>query len=265
MELDVINKLTKDLKNACVNLGRDEARFLVDAYYIIQEDRKRSWNQDRSLEKGNEPHDLIRWFAEQSESLEGQIAKALDAYSAGQPEGQWARRQIGIGPVIAAGLLAHIDVNVTTTSTKLWRYAGLDPTSKWEKGKKRPWNASLKTLTWKIGESFVTTCNNENSFYGPVYAKRKKLETERNEQGLFADQAAKVLETKKIGKDTDAYKAYSVGKLPPAHIHSRARRYAAKLFLSHYLEMAQRAHGIEPTTPYIIALGGHADYIPPPP
>ena len=265
MELDVINKLTKDLKNASVNLGRDEARFLVDAYYIIQEDRKRSFNQERALEADGEPHSIISWFANQSEMLEKQISKALDAYSASKPEGQWARRQVGIGPIIAAGLHAHIDLALTTTSTKLWRFAGLDPTSKWEKGKKRPWNASLKTLTWKIGESFVKTCNNENSFYGPVYAKRKKLETERNEQGLFADQAAKVLETKKIGKDTDAYKAYSVGKLPPAHIHSRARRYAAKLFLSHYLEMAQRAHGIEPTTPYIIALGGHADYIPPPP
>ena len=265
MELDVITKLTKDLKNASTTLGRDEARFLVDAYYIIQEDRKRSWNQDRSLEKENEPHELLRWFAEQSESLEGQIAKALDAYSASLPEGQWARRQVGIGPVITAGLLAHIDLETTTTATKLWRYAGLDPTSKWEKGKKRPWNAGLKLLCWKAGESFVKTCNNEKSFYGPVYSTRKKLEIERNEEGLFAEQAANILVAKKIGKDTDAYKAYSVGKLPPAHIHARARRYATKLFLSHYLEMAQRANGIEPTTPYIIAIGGHADYIPPPP
>lgn len=265
MELETIQRLSKDLRNASVTLGRDEARFLVDAYYIMQEDRIRTASQERELGKGQEPHEVLSWLKGQSSVLEQQVAKALDAYSASLPEGQWARRQVGIGPVIAAGLLAHIDLSLTTTATKLWRYAGLDPTSKWEKGKKRPWNAGLKVLAWKAGESFVKTCNNENSFYGPIYAQRKKLEIERNEAGLFADQAAAMLEKKNFKKETEAYKSYSVGKLPPAHIHSRARRYAVKLFLSHYLEVAQRLNGIEPTTPYIIAIGGHADYIPPPP
>ena len=45
------------------------------------------------------------------------------------------------------------------------------------------------------------------------------------------------LEKYKIGKTTDAYKAYSVGKLPPAHIHARAKRYAVKMFISHLHEI----------------------------
>ena len=264
MQLDTIQKLTKDLRQAGGTLGRDEARFLVDAYYMLQEDRKRTFNQERSLDKQNEPHELITWLANQSQLLEKQILSSLDVYSANIPEGQWARRQIGIGPVIAAGLNAHIDLEKTTTTTRLWRYAGQDPTSKWEKGQKRPWNASLKVLCWKIGESFVKTCNHEQSFYGPIYIKRKELEIERNEAGMFAEQAKAILETKRIGKETEAYKAYSVGKLPPAHIHSRAKRYAVKMFLSHYLEMAQRLNGLPVTTPYILSVGGHSDYIPPP-
>lgn len=270
LTFDPITKLNKDMKDASVQLGADEARFLVDAYYIMQEDRKRSYNQERALITSQEPHDIISWFAAQNKHLEKQIATTLDIYSASKPEGVWARRQCGIGPIISAGLIANVSLHdpktgERSTAAKLWRFAGLDPTSKWEKGKKRPWNASLKVLSFKIGDSFVKTCNLEDSFYGPVYKKRKLLEIERNEQFLFKAQAEYILKTKNIDKKTDAYKAYSVGKLPDAHIHARARRYAAKLFLSHYLEVAQRLHGIEPAIPYIIAVAGHADYIPPPP
>lgn len=263
--LEPLAKLSKDLREAAATLGDAEARFLVDAYYMIQEDRKRTFNQERALSAGAEPHTVVSWFAAQNKHLEGQIAAALDRYSAAKPEGIWARSQVGIGPIIAAGLLANIDVTKTTTATKLWRFAGYDPTCKWERGQKRPWNASLKVLGYKIGESFVKTCNNEKAFYGPIYAKRKALENKRNDEGLNAATAAAILKTKKFKTDTEAYKAYSIGRLPPAHIHARARRYAVKLFLSHYLEIAQRAHGITPQTPWIIALGGHADYIPPPP
>lgn len=265
MSIEIIQKLSKDLRAASKNLEAHEARFLVDAYYIMQEDRKRSFNQERALAANKEPHEIISWFASNNQMLEKQIAISLDIYSDSKAEAQWARRQVGIGPIIAAGLLANIDLATTPATPNLWRFAGLDPTSKWEKGEKRPWNASLKTLCWKIGESFVKTCNHKESYYGPVYSKRKKLEIERNEQFLFKDQAAKILEVKRIGKTTDAYKAYIQGKLPDAHIHARAKRYAVKLFLSHYLEVAQRINGIEPRTPYAIAQLGHTDYIPPPP
>jgi hypothetical protein len=59
------------------------------------------------------------------------------------------------------------------------------------------------------------------------------VELVKNEAGAFANQAAEKLEKFKIGKTTDAYKAYSIGKLPPAHIHARAKRVAVKMFLSH--------------------------------
>ena len=55
----------------------------------------------------------------------------------------------------------------------------------------------------------------------------------RNDHGDYAERAALILTQKKFDKKTDAYKAYSSGNLPPAHIHAMARRYAVKLFLSH--------------------------------
>jgi DNA modification methylase len=78
----------------------------------------------------------------------------------------------------------------------------------------------------------------------------------------YYDQAATKLEKFKIGKTTDAYKAYSIGKLPPAHIHARAKRYAVKLFLSHLHEtMHEIEHGTTPPLPYALAHLGHAHKI----
>lgn len=264
MQLEQIQKLTKDLRQATVTLSNDEARFLVDSYYQMQEDRKRSDNQVRSLVETGEPHAVIEWLAGNTRALENQIKRALDAYSASSDIGAWSRSVIGIGPVIAAGLIAHIDITKAETAGQIWRFAGLDPTSEWKKGERRPWNASLKTLCWKIGESFVKVSGNPDAVYGQIYVQRKALETENNENGLYKEQAELKLQKFNIGKSTDAYKHYAAGKLPPAHIHARAKRYAVKIFLSHWHEMAYIFHyGKNPPAPYAIAILGHAHKIEP--
>lgn len=264
MELEPIIKLTKDLKEASRILSATEARFLVDNYYTMQDNRIRAAGQARSMSKDGEPIAVLDWLLQQSQTLEKQVARALDAYSGAHPVGIWARKQKGIGPVIAAGLLAHIDIHQAPTVGHIWNYAGLNPEIEWKKGEKRPWNASLKTLCWKIGESFVKVSGNEEAVYGRLYLERKELEMKRNENGEFAEQARLKLEKCNIGKTTDAYKAYSVGKLPPAHIHARAKRYAEKMFLSHlhhvwYLHEFKK----EPPKPFAIAILGHAHYLPP--
>lgn len=265
IELEPLQRLSRDLKEAARTLSPNEARYLVDSYYQIQEYRKASDNQVRAMSESTEPHQVLTWLASNSEVLENQIRRALDAWSDEQAAGKWAKSITGIGPVISAGLLAHIDITKAPTVGHIWRFAGLDPTLKWEKGQKRPFNASLKVLCWKIGESFVKVSNHKADFYGKFYQRRKELETERNEAGQFAEQAAAKLEKFKIGKTTDAYAAYSIGKLPPAHIHSRAKRYAVKLFLAHYHHVAYRCHfGVDPPKPYVISILGHADYIAPP-
>jgi len=268
-------KATKDGKGGSGSSGvmtADEARFLVDAYYTMQEDRIRSGNQVQALgsetefgtgeQKNPEPNSVLAWLEEQSRVLENQIKRALDNYSNSQPLGCWAREVIGIGPVIAAGLLAHIDIAKAPTVGHIWRYAGLDPTSEWKKGEKRPWNSRLKTLCWKIGESFVKVSGNPDAFYGQIYKQRKEWETAKNIAGDYKSQAAAKLEKFKIGKQTEAYKHYSEGHLPPAHIHARAKRYAVKLFLAHYHEQGYiLLHNQKPPLPYPIAILGHAHKI----
>jgi len=261
--IEPIRRLTTDERKAAVTLGKDEARFLVDAYYQMQDARIRADGQVRSM--SDEPHATLEWFGAMNSTLEQQIKGALDKYSMATPVGEWMRRQKGIGPVIAAGFLAHLDITKANTAGAFWSFAGLDPRVEWKKGEKRPWNASLKTLCWKLGESFVKVSGHEDAYYGKIYADRKALEMQRNEAGEFAAQAEAKLAKYKIGKSTDAYKAYSVGKLPPAHIHARAKRYAVKLFLAHLHEVMWRdEYETEPPLPYAIAHLDHVHKIDPP-
>jgi hypothetical protein len=263
---EVIRKLSKDERIASKTLGNDEARFLVDAYYQMQENRIRADGQVRSMSKGDEPHEVLSWLADMNRVLENQIKLALDAYSMSTPVGQWMRAQFGIGPVIAAGLLAHLDITKAPVAGAFWSFAGLDPTKVWDKGQKRPWNGQLKTLCWKLGESFVKVSGNPDAFYGHIYKQRKDYETRQNEAGAYAEQAKTKLERFKIGKETDAYACYSNGKLPPNHIHARAKRYTVKLFLSHLHEVMYRDYyGCPPPKPFAIEHLGHAHIIPVPP
>lgn len=265
-DLTPIARLTRDQRKAAADLSDQEARYLVDTYYIVQEDRKRADNQVRAMKESGEPVALIVWLAEQHRSLENQIKGALDKYSANHPVGEWLRSVKGIGPVIAAGLLAHIDIAKAPTVGHIYSFAGLTEHQVWAKGQKRPWNADLKTLCWKAGESFVKVSGDEEAVYGQLYAQRKAKEQARNEAGEYADQAARILKAKNFGKTTDAYKHYSEGKLPPAHIHARAKRWAVKIFLSHLHEVWYEKHYGEPLPArfqYPFAILGHAHKIKP--
>jgi Transposase IS116/IS110/IS902 family len=273
--LTPVQRLTRDLASAARTISDAEARFLVDAYYSMQDQRIRADGQIRSIVKNPvdtgdvdpatgdpmlavEPHDVLKWLSVQNSTLEGQVKRALEKYVAAHPVGAWLTSVHGIGPVISAGLLAHIDITKAPTVGHIWRFAGLDPSVKWEKKTKRPWNAQLKVLTWKAGESFVKFSNADECAYGHIWKARKEMEVARNEAGLNAEEAEKKLAAHKFGKDTTSFAAYSVGKLPAAHVHARARRYAVKHFLSdlhavwHFIQFGTLA-----PKPWVIEHEGH--------
>lgn len=265
--MEEIIKLSKDLKAAAVNLKETEVRFLVDAYYQMQGDRIRSGNRIRALSQSGEPHEVINWLGSQSEILEGQIKGALDVYSKNHLMGEWLRSIDGIGPVISAGLLAHIDIERAFTAGHIWSFAGIAKGKLdvvWEKGQKRPFNAILKTLCWKIGESFVKVSNKEGAFYGNLYKERKEALIIRNENGDFAELAARYLEKFKYSKTTEAYKAYTLKRLPDGHVHAMAKRYAVKIFLAHLHEIWREAKGLPVPVPYAVAHLGRVHRVTPP-
>jgi hypothetical protein len=147
---------------------------------------------------------------------------------------------------------------------------------------RRPWNANLKTLGYKLGESFVKVSGNPASLYGRLFRERKAKEIERNVSGQNAQKAQDSLRSDKmrgLGKDTDCRKwlegwfkptgieatedhvvadneveaagwiylevgpgGGGIPMLPPAQIHARARRWVVKLFISHWHQAAYRLH-----------------------
>ena len=346
----------KDLREAAKTLGLNEARYLVDCYYQWQSYRIAAAGQVRALTAGEppEPAEAIRWVQAQMVRTEDDIRVILDVWGMHEPSGmaRWARQHVGIGPVIGAGLRAHLDITRARTVGHWWRFGGLDPSNEWlgrEKAEalvreayaatgeapshppdveilawlsertnrplatierlskdkaghqtrkaleaglaRRPWNAGLKVLLWKAGESFVKMQNHPAGFWGRVFAERKAKEQAANEKGAYAAQAEAKLERYKIGRDTDAWAWYSgcltvanarailgapaterqgmtkrlAGKpgdgprmLPPAHIHARAKRYAVKLFLAQFHEENYRRHYHRlPPVPFAMAHLGH--------
>jgi len=252
---DSVSRLTRDLRSSAVTLGADEARFLVDTYYAMQKQRIRDANQSRALSGDAEPHAVLDWLMEQHSVLENQVKRALGAYAEGSVIGQWMLAVRGIGPVISAGLLAHIDITQCPTVGHIWSFAGLDPSREWGKGEKRPWNASLKTLCWKLGESFVKTKGHEEAVYGAIYDQRKEYEANKNAAMEYRDQAEEILRRRPKHAQAATYK---IGKLPDGHIHMRAKRYAVKQFLADlHAFWYEHEYDKKPPLPYPIAHMNH--------
>ena len=332
-ELEAVARFSKELREGAKKLGKDEVRFLVDYYYQMQHDRIAMEGRIRSIKQNKEkeePYEVLSFVGLQVGTIESNIKKVLDWYTLNDPVGKWCRSITGLGPVIAAGFLAGLDVTDRPTAGHFWSYCGLNDqnrpwigrektkgiiesilgdkknkdityedfakcciATKWnpnnlieavgKDGKyffynadrteyvfkkediisqcsKRPYNCKLKVLCWKLGESFVKFSNNPNDFYGKIYQNRKAYETIKNENLEYKEQAD--IKAKIVGKTTEAYKAYSQGKLPPAHIHARAVRKAEQIFLSHlHHVMYVVKYGELPPKPYILAQGEHAHMI----
>lgn len=345
--LDPIAKLDRETKRLIAGFDPREASHLVSMYYRFQEHRIALGNQVRTMGEAGKPTDVLQHFFAQQTALERQTVAALKTWAESRAEGAWALDQKGVGPVLAAGLSAMIDIRKAPTVGHIWSFAGLNPQSQWlgrEKSAaligelwptgeqrltdwkllndiadrvnrkvgliarmamadklteeeiisaggdgpdglmpgtvdvsvlsrpnliaalaKRPYNADLKVLCWKIGDSFCKVSGRDDAYYGHIYKERKVEEVRRNETGQFSQQASLSLTTKKIS-DKKLRETYEAGQLPPGRLELRARRYAVKLFLSHWHDKAYRAEfNAEPPLPYPIAHGEHVHYIAPPP
>lgn len=253
VEVKLKLRLAGDLRASAALLTPTQVRYLVDLYYQLQEYRKSSANVLRS--QVGEPNDLLSWFGSRLSGLERLIPPAMGVYAKGRRDGRWALSIHGIGPVIAAGLLANIDIEKAPTVGHIWSFAGLNPEQKWGKGEKRPFSLGMKVLCWKIGQSFMKLRRYEADVYGEVYERRKALEIERNETGVH-----KGYQLRKAGGRVE-----TVDLLPPFIIDARARRYAVKLFLSHlHHVMYETRFGEPPPKPYILTRPEHVHFVGPP-
>lgn len=253
--------ITKIIKT--VNLKANEIAEMVEIYYDCQNLRIAHANRERT----EPPSELVEWLefwmSAGEKVIQAKLAHWVESDDS-PPEAKWAYEQIGIGPVIASGLSAHIDVTRCENVSGLWKFAGQAPGfDRKTKGQKLCYNARLKTLCWKLGESMVKVSGKEGATYGKLYLQFKAQEVERNEAGHYAEAAKRELEKKTFRTDNVTKKRLLEGKLSDGHLHARAKRRVVKLFLSHFWLKAREGKGLAVTLPYAIRILGHDGMIEP--
>lgn len=251
-----IPRASKEVILEAKKLTNPAARFIVSNYYDYQDQRKRADMQLRHLGDGEADNlaKTLEWNAGAAAAMEADTAKQLKAFAETSVVGQWCMSHYGVGPVITAGLLAHLDITVAPTAGHFWSFAGLNPLQKWEKGQKRPYCAAMKQLMFHLGECFKRTSGVKDAFYSQFYKTRKDMLVQRNDAGEFAERA-KVFFT----KSADVKKTLATGKLPAGNLDRQACNQAAKMFLSHlHAVMYWNYYKEAPPKPFMIAIKGHA-------
>jgi hypothetical protein len=254
---ELINKIVRTLALKTHEIGE-----MVELYYDSQSLRIAHANKERT----EPPSELAGWLEFWSHAGETVITGALRRWIESEespPEAKWAYDQVGIGPIIASGLAAHIIPEKANTVSAVWMFAGLAPGfDRKQKGVKLPYNARLKVLCFKIGESFVKVSGRDDAFYGKLYAQFKAEEIRRNESGLYKEAANRELTSKKFkAEDSVTKKRLLAGMLSDAHLHARAKRRTTKMFLSHYWLKAREARGLPVNGPYAGDILGHSGII----
>ena len=254
-------ELTKAINESPDPLDRSTLLYLVRLRDTYQKDRLAA---EAILRSTGRCEWMLQPIAKMHHDSEKQIEKLYAALCKRDPVCEWSTSIMGIGPVFALTLRAHIDISMCDFAGRIWKFAGITPdTKKPKRGEKRSYNQDLKNIVFLIAESFKKLSNNPRSFYGYAYKMRKAYEVSKNEAGDLANEAQRALSEKDFSrKTTIARKCYESGRLPPGHLDKRAMRWVGKLFLAHWHEIAYQHHfGKEPPLPYVIAIKGHKDHI----
>ena len=175
------------------------------------------------------------------------------------PVWDWGTSIKGLG---AGGLLAQLlaqidDIGRFATISKLWRFAGwavIDgKIDRCKKGEKAPYNRRLKSICWNIVQSFIK----QHTYpYRDIYDDEKERQRELHpdvvcrECGCIWEDCARKKQHHKMFND--------------GHLHNRAIRKTAKIFLQHLWLVWRESEGIPISKPWVHEHGGHVDYIPPP-
>lgn len=166
VSLDALRSVSKvGFKKLDVELPStaNEARFLIDNYYQVQQNRITAESQRRALlqgadtnsqdkKKSDEKLSSLDFVYEQYVAMEANAKSLLAAYCESNPLSNWASKVTGIGPVLAASLPAYLSIKKEPDgSTKMhagswWSYCGLNDNN-------RPWLGKEKST--KIVEGAI--------------------------------------------------------------------------------------------------------------
>lgn len=238
-----------------------KVRVLVEVYYDVQAVRLGAQNRIRAAGRNGLGEDaeqvLLDWLDERMERQESELKAMVLKEIRGEPLWKdWLKGVKGIGPCIAGGMIAWLgDCSRFDTVSKLWAYCGLHVVDghapKRAVGQKANWNATLRTLAWKAGKSFVMVGKGYRQVYDAEKARLRVLHPE----GVPFDPP-------RFTKPRDGEEKRELLQFSDGHVDAMARRKTVKLFFSHYWEQARTGAGLPIRDPYVLEQMGHTTKIP---
>jgi hypothetical protein len=169
---------------------------------------------------------------------------------------------------LAAQVLAQIDdPGKFATISKLWRFSGYavidGEIEHRQKGEKAPFNARLKSIVYLVVDQFI---KQQTPVYSDLYYAEKERQRVLHPEPICKE-CGGACKSKKNGDGHTVYRCIECGGMAnftDAHIHNRAIRKVARVFLQHLWLVWRESEGLPVSKPWIIEHGGHADYIVPP-
>jgi hypothetical protein len=212
-------------------------RALVDARQSIQRDRVRFGNRIGAVERGADIVDpstmnILEGWNTRFEELEHDIDENIREIAEDYPIIGRMTKVKGVGKLLAARLIASIDISRDDTVSSLWRYCGFSTSEgvaeRMKKGEKIHYNKNIKPVCFLIGLSFLKS----KSPYASIYYEAKGYYQENRDWTKL-------------------------------HIHFAAMRKMIKVFLSHLWQVWRDLEGLPTSPPYIIGKENHTHYLPP--
>lgn len=176
---------------------------------------------------------IVDAYVAQFEALEERLDSDIAALVKGEAVYERLVGVKGIGPMLAAKMLAMIDIRQCDTISALWRFAGYGVidghAEKPVKGEKLHYSSRLKTTCYLVGSSFLKA----RSPYRAVYDEARTY---------YADNRL---------------------DWPKLRQHRAAMRKMVKVFLSHLWQVWREMEGLPISDPYIIGEGHHTHLLRP--
>ena len=225
----------------------------------IQKNRIAFQHRVTAIEQGRDivdpvTHDLLIFYRDRFVELEAYLDKDIKQIAKDIPIIEEMVAVRGVGFMLAAKLVAMIDIERCNTVSALWRFAGfgvvpfcpecetypdiqldkcpecggdiIRKAERLRKGEKAHYNTRLKTYCWQVGTSFLKS----SSPYRDVYDKAREQYDKREDW-------------------TDLRR------------HRAAMRKMIKIFLQHFWLRWREMENLPTSEPFIIGKNGHSTYI----
>jgi hypothetical protein len=128
----IVNKKETNLRTAAVDMSKREVCFLLEAYNTWLGLYQATRAHRKILEEESLKQDNIKEIHRSVRRLRNSISTFLGIWVENYPTAKYFKDNIGgVGPVIAAGLAAYIDIDKCKNHySSLWKFAGQNPNSR---------------------------------------------------------------------------------------------------------------------------------------